>query len=78
MTLQSIDFKFSAKLKKGSCIFCCLSCISLNPTSHLNNYFMFIAKERLDLSISVVLLLLSKIKVLLFSSKLISNLPPEG
>ena len=60
MTLQRIGFKFFAKLKRGSCVFCCLSCISLNPKSHLNNYFMFIAKEKLDLCLSVVLLLLSE------------------
>ena len=45
---------------RGSCVFCCLSYISLNPKSHLNNYFMFIAKEKLGLCLSVVLLLLSE------------------
>ena len=45
MTLQRIGFKFFAKLMRGSCVFCCLSCISLNPKSHLKNYYMFIAKE---------------------------------
>ena len=60
MTLQRIVFKFFAKLMRGSCVFCCLSHISLNPKSHLNNYFMFIAKEKLGLCLSVVLLLLSE------------------
>ena len=36
MTLQSIGFKFFAKIMKGSCVFYCSSCISFNPTSHLN------------------------------------------
>ena len=35
MTLQSIGFKFFAKIMKGSCVFCGSSCISFNPTSHL-------------------------------------------
>ena len=35
MTLQSIGFKFFAKIMKGSCVFCCSSCISFNSTSHL-------------------------------------------
>ena len=38
MTLQSIGFKFFAKMMKGSCVFYCSSCISFNPTSHLNVY----------------------------------------
>ena len=28
-------FKFFAKITKGSCAFCCSSCISFNPTGHL-------------------------------------------
>ena len=36
MTLQSIGFKFFAKIMKGSCVFCCSSCVSFNPTSHLD------------------------------------------
>ena len=39
MTLQSIGFKFFAKIMKGSYVFCCSSCISFNPTSHLNLQF---------------------------------------
>ena len=35
MTLQSIGFKFFAKIMKGSCVFCCSNCISFNHTSHL-------------------------------------------
>ena len=35
MTLQSIVFKLFAKIMKQSCVFCCSSCISLEPTSHL-------------------------------------------
>ena len=34
MTLQS-SFEFFAKMMRGSCVFCCSSCISFNPTSHL-------------------------------------------
>ena len=34
-TLQSISFKFFAKTIRGSCVFCCSSCIRFNPTSHL-------------------------------------------
>ena len=37
MTLQSIGFEFFVKIMKGSCVFCCSSCISFNPTSHLNS-----------------------------------------
>ena len=36
MTLQSIGFKLFAKIMRGGCVFCCSSCISFNPTSHLN------------------------------------------
>ena len=36
VTMQSIGFTFFTKITKGSCIFCCSSCISFNPTSHLN------------------------------------------
>ena len=35
MTLQSIGFKCFAKIMKGSCVFCCSSCVSFIPTSHL-------------------------------------------
>ena len=41
MTLQSIGFKFFAKIMKGSCVFCCLSCISFNLPSHLNIIYIF-------------------------------------
>ena len=37
MALQSIGFKFFTKIMKGSCVFCCSSCISFSPTSHLNS-----------------------------------------
>ena len=36
IALQSIGFKFFAKIMTGSCVFCCSNCISFNPTSHLN------------------------------------------
>ena len=35
--LQSTGFTFFAKTMRGSCVFCCLSCISFNLTSHLKN-----------------------------------------
>ena len=41
MTLQSTGFKFFAKIMTGSCIFCCSSCISFNPASHLNDCFCY-------------------------------------
>ena len=34
MTLQSIAFKFFAKIIRGSCVFCCSSCINFNLTSY--------------------------------------------
>ena len=37
MTLQSVGFTFFAKITKGSCVFCCSSFITFNPTSHLKN-----------------------------------------
>ena len=40
MALQSIDFKFFAKIMRGSCVFCCSSCISFNPRSHLKSYLI--------------------------------------
>ena len=36
MTLQSTGFKFFAKIMRGSCVFCCSSCITFNPRSKLN------------------------------------------
>ena len=41
MTLQSIGFNFFAKIMRGSCVFCCSSCISFNPTSHLNKLCLY-------------------------------------
>ena len=38
-TLQSISFKFFAKIIRGSCVFCYSSCISFNPTNHFNCNF---------------------------------------
>ena len=35
MNLQSIGFKFLAKITKGSCVFCFSSYISFNPTSQM-------------------------------------------
>ena len=53
MTLQSIGFKFFAKVIKGSCVFCCSSCISFNPTSHLNKLLSeLIYAERDSLSVT--------------------------
>ena len=41
MTLRSIYFKIFAKILRKSCVFCCSSCISFNPTSYLNvNFFI--------------------------------------
>ena len=36
----SISFNFFAKIMIGSCVFCCSSCITINPTSHLNSETM--------------------------------------
>ena len=53
MTLQSIGFKFFAKVIKGSCVFCCSSCISFNPTNHLNKLLSeLIYAERDSLSVT--------------------------
>ena len=41
MTLQRIALKFCAKIMKRSCVFCCSSCISFNPTNHLLISFIF-------------------------------------
>ena len=30
-------FRFFAKIMKGSCVLCCSSCVSFNPTSHLKD-----------------------------------------
>ena len=35
MNLQSIGFKFFAKIMKENCVFYCPSCISFNPKTHL-------------------------------------------
>ena len=40
MTLQSIGFKFFAKIMRESCLFCCSSCISFNPKYHLNLFIL--------------------------------------
>ena len=37
VTMQSIGFKFFPKTMKGSCVFCCSSCINFNPTSHFKD-----------------------------------------
>ena len=36
---------FPPKIMKGSCVFCCLSCISFNPTSHLKNFAKLTGKH---------------------------------
>ena len=50
MTLKSSGFNFFAEIMGGNYAFCCLSCISYNPTSHLKqkgmkclliNYYSF-------------------------------------
>ena len=47
MILQSIGFKFFAKIMKRSCVFYCSSCISFKTTSHLKvNKSVYIAKSR--------------------------------
>ena len=46
MTLQSIGFKFFAKIMKGSCVFCCSSCINFKPTSYLKvKIYIYICSE---------------------------------
>ena len=40
MTLQSAGFKFFAEIMRGSCVFCCSSCISFNTRSHLKCYLI--------------------------------------
>ena len=48
MTLQSIGLKFLTKIMRGSCVFCCSSYISFNPTSHFevkNSFYLVKSKK---------------------------------
>ena len=42
IALQSIGFRFFAKIMRGSCVFCCSSCISFNLTSYLKHFFVVV------------------------------------
>ena len=43
--LKSTGFKFFAKIIGENYVFCCSSHISFNPSSHLKNFAIFIAKH---------------------------------
>ena len=45
-TLQSITLKYFAKIMRESCFFCCSSCISFNPTSHLKMKSMLLLNTK--------------------------------